>query len=87
MFTYKAHVEGMVCGMCEAHINDTVRKAFPNASRVSASRSRKQVTFNSEQPIDADKLRNAINQTGYTCLEVTSEPCKQKKGFISRLLG
>ena len=22
-------VEGMQCGMCEAHVNDAVRKAFP----------------------------------------------------------
>lgn len=22
-------VSGMMCGMCEAHINDAVRKAFP----------------------------------------------------------
>ena len=23
-------VSGMMCGMCEAHINDAVRKAFPD---------------------------------------------------------
>ena len=28
-----AHVEGMVCGMCEAHINDAVRKAFVNVNQ------------------------------------------------------
>ena len=22
-------VEGMACGMCEAHVNDAIRKAFP----------------------------------------------------------
>ncbi|MFR9127183.1 hypothetical protein M5E89_01180 [Acidaminococcus intestini] len=23
------HIEGMSCGMCEAHIADTIRHAFP----------------------------------------------------------
>ena len=22
-------IDGMICGMCEAHVNDAVRKAFP----------------------------------------------------------
>ena len=29
MLKYTLQVEGMQCGMCEAHVNDTVRKAFP----------------------------------------------------------
>ncbi len=31
-------IEGMMCGMCEAHICDTIRKAYPNAKKVKASR-------------------------------------------------
>jgi len=22
-------IDGMMCGMCESHVNDTLRKAFP----------------------------------------------------------
>ena len=29
-------VEGMACGMCEAHVNDAVRRAFP-VKKVSSS--------------------------------------------------
>ena len=36
------HIEGMSCGMCEAHIADTIRHAFPHAAHVSASRSKKE---------------------------------------------
>ena len=32
----------MVCGMCEAHICDAIRKAVPSAKKVSASRSKKE---------------------------------------------
>ena len=26
-------IEGMACGMCEAHINDTIRKLYPSAKK------------------------------------------------------
>ena len=26
-------VDGMMCGMCESHVNEAVRKAFPEAMR------------------------------------------------------
>mgnify|MGYP000538499094 CR=1 FL=1 len=33
-------VDGMMCGMCEAHVNDAVRKACP-VKKVNSSRSKK----------------------------------------------
>ena len=35
-------IDGMMCGMCEAHVCDTIRKAVPSAKKVSASRSKKE---------------------------------------------
>ena len=29
MLQYTIVVEGMACSMCEAHVNDAIRKAFP----------------------------------------------------------
>ena len=29
-------VDGMMCGMCESHVNEAVRKAFPEVKRVSS---------------------------------------------------
>lgn len=29
MIKYTVRIDGMQCGMCEAHVNDAVRKAFP----------------------------------------------------------
>ena len=31
-------VDGMMCGMCESHVNDAVRKAFPEAKKVASDR-------------------------------------------------
>ena len=38
-------IDGMMCGMCEAHICDTIRRAFPDAKKVKASRAQKEATF------------------------------------------
>ncbi len=29
MIQYTLSIEGMQCGMCESHINDAIRNAFP----------------------------------------------------------
>ena len=26
-------IDGMMCGMCESHVNDAIRKAFPEIGR------------------------------------------------------
>lgn len=67
-------IEGMMCGMCEVHICETIRKAVPTAKKVSASRGKKEASFISEKAVDANTLKDAINATGYTCLSVESSP-------------
>lgn len=74
-------IEGMMCGMCEAHINDVIRRTYPKAQKVSASRKRNEATFLSDEPIDPEKLRKAISETGYTFVSVSSEPYIKKGIF------
>ena len=69
-------IDGMMCGMCEAHICDTIRKAFPDAKKVSASRKRGEASFISVSEINEDLLKKAVTDTGYTFISVTSEPYK-----------
>ena len=64
MIQYTIAVEGMACSMCEAHINDAVRKAFP-VKKVTSSRSKKETTVLTETELDEDALRAAISATGY----------------------
>ena len=59
MWKYTVEVNGMMCGMCEAHINDAVRKAFP-VKKVNSSRSKKQTVVLSETELDAAALADAI---------------------------
>ena len=38
-------VDGMMCGMCESHVNDAVRKAFPEAKKVASSHTKAQTVI------------------------------------------
>ncbi len=76
-------IEGMMCGMCEAHICDAIRKAVPSAVKVKASRAKKEASFLTEDAVEPDLLRKAVDATGYTCLGVSSEPF-EKKGWFGR---
>ena len=74
-------IEGMMCGMCEAHIRDTIRKTVPSAKKVAASHSKGEASFLTESSIDEQVLKAAISETGYTCLSVESVPY-EKKGLF-----
>lgn len=79
-------VEGMACGMCESHINDAIRNAF-SVDSVSSSRSKKETDIIAEKPIEEEKIRKVIDQTGYQVTSYKVEPYKKKKGFFARLFG
>ena len=76
-------IDGMMCGMCESHINDVVRKNF-DVKKVSSSHSKGRCVILSEQPIDESALRSTINATGYEVKDVTSGPAPEKHGLFGR---
>ena len=76
-------VGGMACEMCEAHINDAIRKAFPVKSAKS-DRRKKQCVVVSEEPLDEALAAKAITDAGYDFLSIASEPY-QKKGLLGPL--
>ena len=76
-------IDEMMCGMCEAHICDTIRRTFPDAKKVSASRKSGEAAFLSENDIDEEALKKAITDTGYTFVSVSSEDYK-KRGLFGR---
>ena len=76
-------IDGMMCGMCEAHVNDAVRKAFP-VKKVTSSHAKGETVILSEQPLDERALRAAIEDTGYEVLSVNSAP-HEKRGLFGFL--
>lgn len=78
-------IEGMACGMCEAHINEAVRNAF-RVKKVTSSHAKKQTIIIAEQDIPEESLKNVIAQTGYKVVAASSEPY-EKKGLFSTFRG
>lgn len=75
-------VDGMQCGMCEAHVNEAVRAAFP-VKKVTSSHAKGETVILTEQDIDDAKLKEVIDKTGYEMGTVTREPY-EKKGLFFR---
>ena len=71
-------IDGMMCGMCEAHVNDVIRKVVPGAKKVKSSHTRGESCFLSEAVPNVDEIMAAIAQTGYTVQSVKSEPYTKK---------
>jgi copper chaperone len=83
MFETILKVDGMACGMCESHINDTVRSRFP-VQKVTSSHTRGETVILSDKPLDEEALRAAIGATGYTVTASEVRPY-EKKGLFSFL--
>lgn len=82
MIRLTAKVDGMMCGMCEAHACDAVRNAF-NVKKVTASHKKNELVIISEEDIDEQKLLDAMKPTGYIVSDIRKEPYV-KKGLFSR---
>ena len=80
MLKITVQVDGMMCGMCESHVNDAVRKAF-QVKKVTSSHSKGQTVILTENDIDVGTLRSAICATGYEVKAVSKEPY-EKKGLF-----
>ena len=80
MLKYTVKVDGMMCGMCEAHVNDAVRRAF-DVKKVRSSHGKGQTEIITENAIDEEKLRSVIGETGYTVGAVTCETA-QRRGLL-----
>ncbi len=74
-------ISGMMCGMCEAHINDAIRKQF-NIAKVTMSHSKGTAVILCEEDIDASVMERVICDTGYDCISIQKEPDMKKEFFL-----
>lgn len=75
-------IDGMACGMCEAHINEAVRNAFP-VKKVTSSHTKKETVILAEQEIPEPELRKLVAEAGYEVMSINRE-AYEKKGLFSR---
>ena len=80
MKKYTVEVDGMMCGMCENHVNDAVRNAF-EVKKVTSSHSKKETVIITEYDLSDEKITKVIEEAGYDVKGIKSEPYK-KKGFF-----
>lgn len=82
MYQITLNIDGMMCGICESHINDAVRNAF-SVKKVTSSHSKGQTVILSEMEIPEADLRPVIAKTGYELMGYTCAPY-EKKGLFHR---
>ena len=80
MFKTKVIIDGMMCGMCESHINDAIRREF-KVKKVTSSHSKGVTEIMSDSELDREKLQSVIDETGYKVMSIETTECENKKGF------
>lgn len=80
MYKITVQVDGMMCGMCESHINEAIRRALP-VKKVKSSRRKGETEILCERAIEEADLRSAIAKTGYEVKSITTE-LYEKKGLF-----
>ena len=80
MIKITAKIDGMMCSMCESHVNDAIRKAF-SVKKVTSSHQKGQTEILAETDISDEELKKALDPTGYRLLSATHAPY-EKKGLF-----
>ena len=64
------HIGGMSCGGCVATVKNKL-SAAPGVTSVKIDLAKKQAEITSSQAIEADTLKDALSNTGYTIAELS----------------
>ena len=78
-------IEGLKCPMCEAHVNECIKKNFKVKSVVSSHKEGETV-IESAESIDHAALQAEIEKTGYQVVEITEEEVA-KKCILCKIFG
>ena len=73
-------VDGMMCGHCEAHVNDAARNAH-KVKKVSSSHAKKETVIIAEEGLTDEQIKSTIDATGYTVTGISREPYAKKGLF------
>lgn len=80
MLKITMEIDGMMCGMCENHINDAIRREF-KVKKVTFSHTKRQTVILTEKPLDEDRLRKVIDETGYKVMSIETVE-EEKRGEL-----
>lgn len=74
-------IDGMMCGMCESHLNDAVRNSF-KVKKVTSSHKSGTMEIVSEHGADPERLKEVITSLGYTVLSIEESFCEEKRNGL-----
>ena len=74
-------IDGMMCGMCESHMNDLIRNHY-DVKKVNSSVSKGETEIISENELDLSELGEQVHGIGYELIDVKTEPYQKKKFFL-----
>ena len=77
-----AKIDGMMCGMCESHMNDMVRNNF-KVKKVTSSHAKKETVIVAEEGFDDAKFTEEVEKLGYKVLGIEHQPYEKKGLFLS----
>lgn len=80
MYQITLNIDGMMCAMCESHVNDAVRNAFP-VKKVTSSHSRGETVILSETAIPEAELRPVFTKLGYALTAMPAPPMRKRGCF------
>ena len=82
MFKTTVTIDGMMCSMCEAHINDAIRKKL-EVKKVTSSHKKGETVIISKTVITREETEAALADSGYRVTGFMCEPY-EKKGLFGR---
>ena len=85
MIKITLQIDGMMCSMCESHVNDAIRRAL-RVRKVTSSHTKNTTEILADGDISDAELERALEGTGYRLLSVSRTPY-EKKGFWTGLFG
>lgn len=77
MTKYIIGIDGMHCGMCELHVEETLRRKI-KVKRIKASHFKNEVVLISEEEITEENIREILEPTGYRITSFKEEEAKKK---------
>ena len=75
-------IDGMMCSMCESHVNDAIRSKL-SVKKVASSHKKGETVVISDEALTAQQIEAALDGSGYKVLSVDSQPY-EKKGLFGR---
>ncbi len=77
MYKTTVKVDGMMCVMCESHINEAMKKNF-KIKKISSSHEKGLTEIVSENELSESKINEVIEEAGYKAVSVESKPYEKK---------